>query len=71
MKHIVVLALFSLFLKTRLANLFSHDMSCCTLFSFDELIYCTSLVEALQNMLYGKDVYSVYHFILMLKSHVV
>ena len=26
-KHIVVLALFSLFLKTRLINLFSHDMS--------------------------------------------
>ena len=25
-KHIVVLALFSLFLKTRLVNLFSHDM---------------------------------------------
>ena len=26
-KHIVVLALFSLFLKTRLVNLISHDMS--------------------------------------------
>ena len=26
-KHIVVLALFSLFLKTRLVNLFSYDMS--------------------------------------------
>ena len=25
-KHIIVLALFSLFLKTRLVNLFSHDM---------------------------------------------
>ena len=46
-KHIIVLALFSLFLKTRLVNLFSHDMFCCTLFSFDELIYCTSLVEVL------------------------
>ena len=46
-KHIIVLALFSLFLKTRLVNLFSHDMFCCILFSFDELIYCTSLVEVL------------------------
>ena len=26
-KHVVVLALFSLFLKTRLVNLFSYDMS--------------------------------------------
>ena len=25
-KHIIVLALFSLFLKTRLVNLYSHDM---------------------------------------------
>ena len=42
-----IFALFSLFLKTRLVNLFSHDMSFCTLFSFDELIYCTRLVEVL------------------------
>ena len=58
-------------LKTRLVNLFSHDMFCCTLFSFDELIYCTLLVKALLNMLCGKDVYGVYHFVLILKSHVV
>ena len=58
-------------LKTRLVNLFSHNMFCCTLFSFNELIYCTSLVEALWNMLCGKDVYGVYHFVLILKSHVV
>ena len=44
---------------------------CCTLFSFDELIYCTSLVEVLQNMLCGKDVYGVYHFVFILKSHVI
>ena len=42
-----IFALFSLFLKTRLVNLFSHDMPFCTLFSFDELIYCTRLVEVL------------------------
>ena len=36
-----VFALFSSFLKIRLVNLFSHDMSFCTLFSFDDLIYCT------------------------------
>ena len=70
-KHIVVLALFSLFLKTRLVNLFLHDMFCCTLFSFDELIYCTLLMKALLNMLCGKYVYGVYHFVLILKSHVV
>ena len=70
-KHIIVLAIFSLFLKTRLVNLFSHDMFCCTLFSFDELIYCTLLVKALLNMLCRKDVYGVYHFVLILKSHVV
>ena len=70
-KHIFVLALFSLFLKTRLVNLFSHDMFCCTLFSFDELIYCTLLVKVLLNILCGKDVYGVYHFVLILKSHVV
>ena len=59
------------FLKTRLINLFSHDMFCCTLYSFDELIYCTLLMKALLNMLCGKDVYGVYHFVLILKSHVV
>ena len=59
------------FLKTRLVNLFSHDMFCCTLFSFDELIYCTLLVKTLLNMLCGKDVYGVYHFVLIVKSHVV
>ena len=59
------------FLKTRLVNLFSHDMFCCTFFSFDELIYCTLLVKALLNMLCGKDVYGVHHFVLILKSHVV
>ena len=69
-KHIIVLALFSLFLKTRLVNLFSHGISFCTLFSFDELIYYTLLVKALLNMLCGKDVYGVYHFVLILKSHV-
>ena len=62
---------FSLFLKIKLINLFSHDMFCCTLFSFDELIYCTLLVKALLNMLCGKDVYGVHHFVLILKSHVV
>ena len=62
---------FSLFLKTRLVNLFSHDMFCYTLFSFDELIYCTLLVKALLNMLCGKDVYGIYRFILIVKSHVV
>ena len=70
-KHIIVLALFSLFLKKRLVNLFSHDMFCCTLFSFDKLIYCTVLVKTLLNMLCGKDIYGVYHFVLILKSHVV
>ena len=42
-KHIVVLALFSLFLKTRLVNLFLHDMSlvlCLALMSF--LLHLTS-----------------------------
>ena len=62
---------FSLFLKIKLINLFSHDMFCCTLFSFDELIYCTLLLKTLLNMLCGKDVYGVYHFVLILKSHVV
>ena len=71
-KHIIVLALFSLFfLKTRLVNLFSHDMFCCIFFSFDELIYCTLLVKVLLNMLCGKDVYGVHYFVLILKSHVV
>ena len=42
-----------------------------TLFSFDEFIHCTSLVEALLNMLCGKDVYSVYHFVFILKSHAI
>ena len=69
-KHIIVLAIFSLFFKIRLINLCSHDMLCCTLFSFDELIYCTLLVKVLLNMLCGKDVYGVYHFVLILKSHV-
>ena len=45
--------------------------SLCTLFSLDELIYCTSLVETLKCMLCGKDVYGVYHFVLILKSHIV
>ena len=36
MKHIVVLAPFSLFLKTKLVNLFSHDMS---------LILCLALMS--------------------------
>ena len=45
--------------------------SLCTLFNFDELIYCTWLVEALKCMLCGKDVYGVYHFVLILKSHVI
>ena len=70
-KHIIVLALFSLFWKQGWSNLFSHDMFCCTFFSFDELFYCTLLVKALLNMLCGKDVYGVYHFVLILKSHVV
>ena len=35
-KHIIVLALFSLFLKTRLVNLFSHDMS---------LVLCLALMS--------------------------
>ena len=43
----------------------------CTLFSFDELIYCTWLVETLQCMLCEKDVYGVYHFVLILISHFV
>ena len=43
----------------------------CTLFSFNELIYCTWLVETLQCMLCEKDVYGVYHFVLILISHVV
>ena len=43
----------------------------CTLFNFDELIYCTSLVEAFQNMLCGKYVYGVYQFVFILKSHVI
>ena len=45
--------------------------SLCTLFRFDELTYCTLIVETLKCMLCGKDVYGVYHFVFILKSHVI
>ena len=65
-----VLALCSLFLKTRLVNLFSHDMSLVLCLAWMSFFYCTLLIEALKCMLCGKDVYGVYHFVLILMSHV-
>ena len=59
------------FLKTRLVNLFSQDMFVVPCLAWMSFFYCILLVEALKCMLYGKDVYGVYHFVLILKSHVV
>ena len=41
----------------------------CTLFSLDELIYCTLLIEALWCMLCGKMFIAFDHMILILNSH--
>ena len=51
-------------LKTRLVNLFSHDMSYVSCLALMNLLFCTC-------MLCGKDFFGVYHFILILKSHVI
>ena len=46
MKHIIVLAILFVF-ENKVGQFIFTDMFCCTLFSFDELIYCTLLVKAL------------------------
>ena len=52
------------------SSIYFHVTCLCILFSLDELIYCTLLVEALKCMSCGKMFIVCDHFVLILKSHV-
>ena len=53
-KHIVVLALFSLFLKTRLVNLFSRDMSLVLCLALMSLFIALDLLKLCSACCVGK-----------------
>ena len=51
-------------------SIYLHITCLCTLFSLDELIYCTLLVKLCSTCCVGKMFIIFDHFVLILKSHV-